>query len=312
MFAQHGDAYGAAVDPALLTRLDLKTGDRITIGDLAVEVRAALTNEPDKLAGGGIGLGPRVLLSEAALRASGLLQPGSLVRWQYRLRLPDNDASDSAVAALEKQAKTAFPDAGWEIRTRNKASPQLERNVERFSEFLTLVALTTLLVGGVGVANAVASHLARKRDVIGTMKALGATGGRRLCDLLRRSVAHRAVRRADRRRARRAAAVRAGVGFRQHHSAARRAFAASGRAGGGDRLWLAHGARFRAVAARPRARRAVSMLFRDQVAAERRWPRRRYIVATVLIVAALAALAIFSTYDRRLGAIFIASRPAFS
>ncbi len=116
-------------------------------------------------------------MSEAALRASGLLQPGSLVRWQYRLRLPASDASDGAVASLEKQAQATFPDAGWEVRTRSKASPQLERNVERFGQFLTLVALTTLLVGGVGVANAVASHLARKRDVIGTMKALGATGG---------------------------------------------------------------------------------------------------------------------------------------
>ena len=176
LLAQKDGAFGAAVDPALLARLDLKPGDRITIGNAVIELRAALTNEPDKLAGG-IGLGPRVLMSEAALRASGLLQPGSLVRWQYRLRLPAADASDRAVASIEKQAQAAFPNAGWEIRTRDKASPQLERNVERFSQFLTLVALTTLIVGGVGVANAVAGHLARKRDVIGTMKALGATGG---------------------------------------------------------------------------------------------------------------------------------------
>ena len=97
LFAQTGGDFGAAVDPALLTRLDLKIGDRITIGNAAIELRAALINEPDKLAGG-IGLGPRVLMSEAALRASGLLQPGSLVRWQYRLRLPATDASDGAVA----------------------------------------------------------------------------------------------------------------------------------------------------------------------------------------------------------------------
>ena len=88
----------------------------------------------------------------------------------------DREASDGAVASVEKAARSAFPDAGWDIRTRSKASPQLERNVERFSQYLTLVALTALLVGGVGVANAVASHLARKRDAIGTMKALGATG----------------------------------------------------------------------------------------------------------------------------------------
>ena len=89
-------AFGAAVDPALLTRLDLKPGDRITIGNATIELRAALTGEPDKLAGG-IGFGPRLLISEAALRATGLLQPGSLVRWHYRLRLPPADASDRAV-----------------------------------------------------------------------------------------------------------------------------------------------------------------------------------------------------------------------
>src|SRR5208282_3697721 len=176
LVARQGDAFGAAADPALLARLDLKPGDRITIGTATVEVRAALTSEPDKLAGG-IGFGPRVLMSDAALRATGLLQPGSLVRWQYRLRLPATGSSDSAVASIEKQTRAQLPNAGWDIRTRSRASPQLERNVERFSQFLTLVALTVLLVGGVGVANAVASHLARKRDTIATMKALGATGG---------------------------------------------------------------------------------------------------------------------------------------
>jgi putative ABC transport system permease protein len=52
---------------------------------------------------------------------------------------------------------------------------------------------------------------------------------------------------------------------------------------------------------------SVSMLFRDQVAAERKWPRPRYVAATASIVAALAALAILSAYDRRLAAIFVAS-----
>ena len=71
-----------------------------------------------------------------------------------------------------------LPDAGWEVRSRNNASPALERNIERFTQYLTLVGLTALLVGGVGVANAVKSHLDRKRDVIATLKSLGASGGR--------------------------------------------------------------------------------------------------------------------------------------
>ena len=79
-----------------------------------------------------------------------------------------------------------MPEAGWEVRTRANASPALERNIERFTQFLTLVGLTALLVGGVGVANAVKRYLDRKRDVIATLKALGATGGRVFAIYLRR------------------------------------------------------------------------------------------------------------------------------
>jgi len=75
-------------------------------------LRAAMTNEPDRLAGG-IGFGPRVLIRDAALRATGLVQPGSLVRWLYRLRLPAAVASDAAVATLKRDAETNLPDAGW-------------------------------------------------------------------------------------------------------------------------------------------------------------------------------------------------------
>ena len=117
-----------------------------------------------------------MIVSEDALRATGLLVPGSLVRWSYRLRLPDG--SDRAASAVTAAASAQLPDAGWQIRGRTNATPALERNVEHFTQFLTLVGLTALLVGGVGVANAVKSHIDRKRDVIATLKALGASGGR--------------------------------------------------------------------------------------------------------------------------------------
>ena len=306
LFARQGDAFGAAVDPALLSRLDLRPGDRITIGSTTIELRAVLSGEPDKLAGG-IGFGPRILLSEEALRASGLLQPGSIVRWQYRLRLPDGNASDSAVASIEKEARSAQQNAGWEIRTRSKASPQLERNVERFSQYLTLVALTALLVGGVGVANAVASHLARKRESIATMKALGATGAGvfaiycaqialvALFATLLGAVLGAALPFVI------ATAFRSLIPLPVEPSLYPITLVIS--TGYGLLTALA-------FALWPLGRAhdiSVSMLFRDQIAAERRWPRRRYVIATLSIVAALAALAMVFTYDRRLAAIFIAS-----
>ncbi len=307
LFAQTaGGAFGAAVDPALLTRLDLKIGDRIAIGNAAIELRATLTGEPDKLALG-IGLGPRLLISEAALRGSGLLQPGSLVRWLYRLRLPTADSSDAAVSALEKRAEATFPDAGWEVRTRSKASPALERNIERFTQFLSLVGLTTLLVGGVGVANAVTAHLARNRDAIGTMKALGATGGTVFATYCGQILLVALV----------AAVIGAALGAALPYAIAWTFGAiialpvAPSLHPGVLALSIVYGLLTAlAFSLWPLGRAhdiSVSMLFRDQVAPERRWPRRRYVVATVVVAAVLAALAVTTTYDHRIAAIFAAA-----
>ena len=175
VLAERDGAFGAAVDSTLLARLSLKIGDRVSVGSATFQLRSVVNSEPDRLAGG-LGFGPRFLVGEQALRATGLLQPGSLVRWIYRLKLPDNAAGDTAMAALIDEVRTALPQAGWEIRSRSNASPQLERTINRFTQFLTLVGLAALLVGGVGVANAVKSHIDRRRDVIAAFKALGATG----------------------------------------------------------------------------------------------------------------------------------------
>ncbi len=175
LLTERDGAFGAAADSTLLARLDLKLGDRVSVGSATFQIRSVVDAEPDKLAGG-LGLGPRFLVSEAALRATGLLQPGSLVRWIYRVKLPDDAAGDRAAGALIDDTRSALPQAGWEIRSRSNASPQLERTISRFTQFLTLVGLAALLVGGVGVANAVKSHIDRRRDVIAAFKALGATG----------------------------------------------------------------------------------------------------------------------------------------
>jgi putative ABC transport system permease protein len=302
--AQRDGAYGAAADPTLLARLAIKPGARVTIGNAAFEIRAALTNEPDKLAGG-IGFGPRLLVSEEALRATGLVQPGSLVRWNYRVRLPASDNTDNAAKAVTAQARAALPQAGWEIRSRTNASPQLERNVDRFTQFLTIVGLTALLVGGVGVGNAVKSHLDRRRETIATMKALGASGSRIFSIYLTQVLL--------------LALVGGIIG------AARGAilpFAISWTFGAIIPLPLVpalHPAELLlaivyglltalAFALWPLGRAhdvPVGALFRDMVAAQPSWPRRIYIVFTVLAVLSLASVAVLLAYDRRVAIIYV-------
>ena len=309
VLAQRNGAFGAAADPALLTRLDLKPGARIMVGAAPIEIRAALTSEPDKLAGG-IGFGPRLLISEAALRATGLLQPGSVVRWHYRLRLPDNDATDTGVRAVTAAAQAQLPEAGWEVRSRSNASPALERNVERFTQYLTLVGLTALLVGGVGVANAVKGHLDRRREVIATLKAVGATGSRVFRIYLTQVLVLAAL------GALPGLAIGAALPFliAWGFGAVLPLPIAPAVHPGELALALLYGLLTAAAFALWPLGRAhdvpVSALFRDEVANERHWPRRPYIIATALVGCALASVAVELAYDRRIAAMFVGAAVA--
>jgi putative ABC transport system permease protein len=164
---------GLVVDPLLTGRLGIAIGDRVRIGDGEFRIAAHLTSEPDKLSGG-FGFGPRVLMSHAALQRTGLVQPGSLTRFSYRLDMGASSSDEEIRDAVANIAK-ATQDAGWQVVTRMRASPQLERQIGRFTQFLSLVGLTSLLIGGVGVANATRTFADRQIPRIATLKSLGAS-----------------------------------------------------------------------------------------------------------------------------------------
>jgi putative ABC transport system permease protein len=166
---------GAAVDQILLERLALKVGDRLSIGRIEVPIRATIESEPDKVLER-FNVGPRVLVSLDTLRGSGLIEPGSLVTWRYALKLAGNaGASDAGLVEFRQAVKRAVPEGGFSLRDRRDPAPQVSRTLDRLRQFLTLVGLTALLVGGVGIANAVATYIDRRRRVIATFKSLGAT-----------------------------------------------------------------------------------------------------------------------------------------
>ena len=166
---------GAVVDPILLERLSLKVGDPISIGTLKVPVRATIETEPDKLTER-LTVGPRVLVSLETLQRSGLADPGSLVSWRYALKLADGaGAADAGLIRFGEAVKRVLPEGGFTVRDRRDPSPQVSRVLERLRQFLTLVGVTALLVGGVGIANAVATYIDRRRKVIAAFKSLGAT-----------------------------------------------------------------------------------------------------------------------------------------
>ncbi len=166
---------GVAIDPILLERLGLKVGERLSLGTAQVPIRATIEAEPDRLTER-LTVGPRVLLSLETLKTTGLIEPGSLVGWRYALKL--NEAagqSDRGLVSFRDSIKKNLPEGGFTVRDRRDPSPQLSRALERLRQFLTLVGLTALLVGGVGVANAVATYIDRRRKVIAAFKSIGAT-----------------------------------------------------------------------------------------------------------------------------------------
>ncbi len=164
---------GALVDPILLETLGLSAGDRMQLGKTQTVIRGVIESEPDRISDR-VTFGPRVLVDLATMETSGLAEPGGLVRWRYAVKLAGG-SEVGQLLAFRDQLKDALPDAGFTVADRRDPSPQVSRTLERLRQFLTLIGLTSLLVGGVGVANAVATYIDRRRRIIATFKSLGAS-----------------------------------------------------------------------------------------------------------------------------------------
>ncbi len=302
IFRARNGVFGASADEALFARLGLKAGDRIRLGAITLELRARLDSEPDKI-GAGLGFGPRLLMSQEALRATGLIQPGSLVRWTYRLSLAPGKQLLDTKNLIERE----LPQAGWEIRTRERADPRFLRDTDRFFQYLTLVGLTALLIGGVGVANAVGGYVERKRPSLAVFKSLGATGGLAVTVYFTTVLAIAAM----------------GIAFGCVFGFALPALAvkmfgalipvplAPTIAWRELMLATVYGFLITAIfAIAPLGRMhdtPVSMLFREGVTPSRQPLRKRYLVVLMVCVIILAAVSILTAHDRKVALIFIAA-----
>lgn len=293
----------AAVDPILLERLGRKVGDTIAVGRSEVRIAAAIAREPDQVIDR-LTYGPRILVSLATLERTGLVQPGTLVRWRYAMRLAD--AGTKGLLAFREALKSALPESGFTIVDRRNPAPQVRRTLERLGQFLTLIGLTALLVGGVGVANAVATFVDRRRKVIATFKSVGATTHQILAIFLVQVMAMAAlgvaiglalgtaVPTAAAALLKGSLPIEAGITLTPHTFALAAAYGflvalmftlwPLGRAG----------------------EVSATALFRDDVVDNQKaWPRPSIVVATGLATALLVALAVFGTDSPRLALFFI-------
>ena len=153
-------------------RLGVRVDDIFLIGTATLKVGGIIADEPDRL-GEGFTLGPVVIVDAAFPAQAGLTAPGAMYRSKYRIALPAARDPQGAADSL----KAAFPSAGFEIRTRDKAAPGAERFVGRMGDFLVLVGLAALVIAGIGIGGGVSSYLEARRTSVATFKVLGATSG---------------------------------------------------------------------------------------------------------------------------------------
>ncbi len=156
-----------------LERLGIKLGDSFTVGTATLRAAGIIANEPDRLSEG-FQLGPTVIVAQDIPAAAGLLQPGALYQSKHRIAFADAARDPEAT---EEALTKAFPNSGFDIRTRDRASPGADRFVRQMSDFLTLVGLAALVIAGIGIAGGVSSYLDQRRTSIATLKVLGATSG---------------------------------------------------------------------------------------------------------------------------------------
>lgn len=161
---------GILLDKALRDRLSLKKGDTVRLGNSILRVAGFIDTEPDRAGGSRFGLAPRAMISAADMAATGLFQNGSMIYYDLRIKLPPQTHLQSITTALTQ----SFPDAEWKVTDADNASPQIQRFVNRLMLFLTLVGLSALLIGGIGIGNGVRAHFSTRLKTIAILKTLGA------------------------------------------------------------------------------------------------------------------------------------------
>lgn len=165
-------ADGVVCAPPLLARLGLGVGDELRLGGQPFTVRASLVAEPDRL-DFSLTMGPRVFVSLAGLERTTLTGYGSRVRYRALLRLAGGTSIDALDAFASELRKDLPSDVGLRVETYAQAQPSLRRSIDRVDSYLGLVALLSLLVGGIGVAQTVRAWLAGRMEAIATLKCIG-------------------------------------------------------------------------------------------------------------------------------------------
>ena len=160
----------AWVDPGLLDALDLRMGQTLLLGDHAFKLTRLIIQEPDR-GGGFMSFSPRVMVNQADVAATGLVQPAS--RLNFRLAVAGSDAQVKRYTQWV-QAEMARQDVrGLRLESMDSGRPEMRQTLDRAGKFLSLVALLAALLSAVAVAIVARGFAASHLDACAMLRVLG-------------------------------------------------------------------------------------------------------------------------------------------
>jgi putative ABC transport system permease protein len=160
----------AWVDAALLESLGLKMGEPLLLGDSQLRIGRVIVLEPDRGAGF-MSFAPRVMVNEADLPASRLIQPASRVSYRFAVAGPDRQVNAFVKWALDEVKKPSI--RGVRVESLEGGRPEMRQTLDRAEKFLNLVALLAALLSAVAVALAARGFAAAHLDDCAMLRVLG-------------------------------------------------------------------------------------------------------------------------------------------
>jgi putative ABC transport system permease protein len=162
---------GVLVRPELLTQLGVEVGDPLLIGSERFEIRGVIDKEPGRNVGS-FSLGSRIFIDHADLGATGLLSFGSRASRQLLLQVTGPERAPTEVArVLTAELRGEFV----RVRSFRQIENDIGEDLERAENYLSLVGLVVLILGGIGVSSVTRVFVQQKVRSIAILKCVGAT-----------------------------------------------------------------------------------------------------------------------------------------
>jgi putative ABC transport system permease protein len=161
------------IESALTEALGVTVGDSLLLGDASLRIAALIVTEPDR-GTGFLGFAPRVIVADADLSATGLVQPGS--RLNYRFLIAAAPGREAAVSAFGDWARARIKAGdlrGVRLESLESGRPEMRQTLDRANKFLNLVALLAALLAAVAVAIAAQDFASRHLDDCAMLRVLG-------------------------------------------------------------------------------------------------------------------------------------------